>query len=106
MRTFVELGFKPSALGGLAGNLTTEKGLFFVFYLTDDLSKLIFDYSETGKEEDFVRSSEIEMSYGHLDYEELKAHIEEALIELKVSNRASELYQAWKKEMEDMGFQF
>lgn len=95
MKKYKEVGFDPATLGGLAVYLTTEKGLFFVFSITGDLSEVEFDYSVTGKEDDFTKGYEIDIDYGDGFYSKLKLHIQEVLKEFQLDEYSLKLFKKW-----------
>lgn len=98
MITFKEVGFDPATLGGLAGYLKTEKGLFFVFSMKEDISKIEFNYSKTGDENDLVNAYEIDLTFEEGFYASLKPHVEESVLKLKLLEKSSKLYQEWKQK--------
>lgn len=93
-----DMHFAPATLGGLGGYITTEKGLFFVFSITGNVSELEFDYSQTGKEENLVKGYEIDIDYGDGFYNELKPHVEEVVQELGLDKHASKLLKQFWEE--------
>jgi len=100
MRKWEERGFSPPAFGGLCGYLTTEKGLFHVFSINQDIDDIDFDYSETGSKEDLVKSFEIEIDYDEETYDKLKIHVKEVIQELGLDKYATKLYNEWRKDIE------
>jgi hypothetical protein len=95
MRNYKEIGFAPATLGGLAIRLKTEKGWFFVFGITPDLSEIQFNYSETETFDDFTKSYEVDLFFGDGFYEKMIPHLVEALKELKLDKRALSLFEKW-----------
>lgn len=98
MRTFEEIGFAPATLGGLAGYLKTEKGLFFVFCIKENISEIEFNYSKSGEKDDLVNAYEIDLTFEDGFYDSLKPHVEEAVLELNLLDKSSKLYKEWKRE--------
>ena len=99
MRRYKEIGFAPASLGGLGVILETEKGWFFVFGITEDLSEIDFDYSTTGKEDDYTKSFEVDIDYGDGFYDNMKPHVISTLKEFKLDERASKLFEEWYKDI-------
>lgn len=99
MREYKEVGFAPATLGGLAVKLKTEKGWFFVFGITEDLSEIDFDYSTTGREDDYTKSFEIDIDYGDGFYDNMQPHVIGVLKEFKLDERASKLFEEWRREI-------
>jgi|SRR6185312_14274863 len=97
MRDYKNMAFSPATLGGLGGYLITEKGLFFVFSITENVSEIEFDYSKTGNEKDLVKSFEIDIDYGDGFYDELKHHVEEVVKEFGLDKHSSKLFKEWRR---------
>ena len=92
MRTYKIDGFHPAMLGGLAVRLKTEKGFFYVFSITSDLSEIDYDYSSTDAK-DLTKGCEVDIDYGEGMYEALKTHLIEVLKELQLDRQAAILFQ-------------
>ncbi|WP_078598636.1 hypothetical protein [Evansella clarkii] len=95
MREYKEVGFRPAALGGLAIRLKTEKGWFFVFGITPDLSEIQFDYSKTETYDDFTKSYDVDLSFGDGFYDGMKPHLVKTLKEFKLDKRSLSLFEKW-----------
>lgn len=93
--TYREIDFSPATLNGLGVELKTEKGLFFVFSITADLSEIEYYYAQTGDNEDLVEPCEIDMDHGEGFYEKTKKYLVEVLKDLHLDKRASALFDDW-----------
>lgn len=91
-----EEGFAPATLGGLAVTIKSEKGLFFVFSITEDLHDICFNYSPTGLEEDYERGPDINGAEEEDGlYGELKAYLIEILSVQKLNRKALNKFKAY-----------
>jgi hypothetical protein len=97
-RTYKEMGFSPAAFGGLCVELKTEKGLFYVFGITADLSEIEYNYAETGDDMDYIRSHEVDLHHGEGFYEKTKPYLTDILKELNLDKRAAGLFTEWYKK--------
>lgn len=93
--TYKEIEFNPATLNGLGVELKSEKGLFYIFSITADLSEIEYYYSKTGTDEDLVEPCEIDIDFGAGFYENTKKDLIETLKDLRLDKRASELFDAW-----------
>lgn len=94
-----EEGFAPATLGGLAVTLKSEKGLFFVFSITEDLNDICFNHSPSGLEEDYERGPDIEGANEEDGlYGDLKSYLIEILsrenLHVKALNKFKRYYRS------------
>lgn len=101
---YTEIEFNPVTLGGLAIELQTEQGFFYVFGINRELVDLDFHYSPDGAmiddEINYTKGYEVDIDFGDGTYNQLKRHLQDTVRQLGLDAKARGHYAVWLKEHE------
>lgn len=103
--TYKTLAYEPMTLGGLAIELLTEKGAFFVYSISKNLHNIEFHYAQDGDLTHSVKSSEIDATFGDGTYENLKEHVMATVARFEIEKWAERLHQQWLRQLDNPAFE-